>query len=224
MTKQQQQHAPSMTLAEKALRIYDSRGEFATLPFLMASIRAIAEPGCWIQDGFCLLEDGSKVQHRHGRYTFTWHDPATNQRTSVQRRSAMPDDGRPDPIKTQDTPVLSSPNYTDIWLQLLDTVESMSASPPRQIVIHDFDLTHQLAPSLHGAIMQAISETDTSQYTDSHFDNICRDVAAAAVALVQPQEFQALVDHATDRPEPTTPQDPRVATKDTERPDPPPQG
>ena len=199
MTIPQQEHAPSVTLAQQALDVYDRRGEFAMLPFMMANMSPAEDSGAnWQNRGYGLMDDGSDIVHQDGRYAFGWHDPETDKETTAERFSAMPDHGRPEPTKTDVTPVMKWPNRNDVWSTVMDLVEYRSDKQAEDSVITEPDVSYRIAPSLYHAISAAIDSAETSHYVAKHVDNIARNVADEAVKLVQPDELQALVDHATN--------------------------
>ena len=199
MTTPEQQYAPSVTLAQQALNVYDRKGEFAMLPFMMENMSPAEDSGAnWQNHGYSLMDDGSDIVHHDGRYAFGWHDPETDRETTAERFSAMPDHGRPEPTKTAITPVMKWPNRDNVWSTVMDIVEYRSYRQTEDSVITEPDASYRIAPSLYHAISAAIDSAKTSDYVAKYVDNITRSVADAAVELVQPDELQALVDHATN--------------------------
>ena len=198
MTTNQPEYAPSITLAQQALEVYHKKGEFAMLPFMMNNVRPSEETNQnWQERGYCLLDDGSVVIHNDGQYTFGWHDQNSDKETHTQRYSAMPDNGRPEPTKTDQTPVMKSPDHNDVWNSVVDIIEFRSDKQTDQPVITEADVTYRISPSLYHAISKAISEAQTHHYVEKYIDNISQDIADFAVNMVNPTELQALIDHAT---------------------------
>ena len=205
MTTKPPEYAPSITLAQQALEIYHQKGEFAMLPFIMNNFRPSEEnKPDWQERGYCQLDDGSDVVHHKGKYIFGWHNQETGKQTHTQRYSAMPDNGRPEPTKTAETPVMKWPNREDVWSSVIDIIEFRSEKHTEKDVITETDVSYQLAPSLHHAISKAISDANNSKYVKKYVDNISTDIAEVAINMMQPDELQALIDHASDpesRPE-----------------------
>ena len=189
--------APSITLSQQALEIYDQKGEFAMLPFAMNNVYTSEDaPHDWEKRGYCLLDDGSDITHYNGQYMFGWHNGETE--THTKRFSAMPEHGRPAPTKTHDTPVMKWPNRTEVWNALIDIVEHRSNKMTDEYVISEPDVTYRISPSLYHAISNAIEGAKTSNFVEKYTDDICSTIAAAAVLMIQPDELQALIDHATN--------------------------
>ena len=91
MTTSEREYAPSAILAQQALNIYDRKGEFAVLPFMMNNIKPTheAKPD-WLERGCCLMDDGSDIVHHGGSYVFGWHDPEQQQAGGCYGTSSMP--------------------------------------------------------------------------------------------------------------------------------------
>ena len=188
--------APSITLSQQALQIYDLKGEFAMLPFAMNNVYTSENvPHDWETRGYCLLDDGSDITHYNGKYLFGWHN--REKETHAERFSAMPEHGRPTPTKTHDTPVMKWPNRAEVWNAVADVVEHRS-DMTEECVFTEPDVSYRISPSLYHAISNAIEAAETSDFVQKYADNICSDIAAAAVLMIQPDELQALIDHATN--------------------------
>ena len=199
MTTPEQKYSPSATLAQQALAIYDRKGEFAVLPFMMANITSADDAHAnWTENGYCLMDDGSDVVHQAGAYVFGWHSPDTGHQVSAQRFSAMPDHGRPTPISAFARPVLRWPNRDNVWSAAMDIVESKYANTVQDDLIADPADSYRLAPSMYHAISTAIDEANTNDYVAKYADGISSDIAERAIAMVQPQELQALIHHLAE--------------------------
>ena len=200
MTAPENAPASSATLAQQALEIYDARGEFAMLPFTMDRARpkdqGDDDHGDWIDRGYLLLDDGSDITHLNGTYMFGWHSTETGHQTHVQRHSAMPDDGRPSPTRSNPLPIIAWPHLYNAWESVMDIVEHRAGNEGRDSIITDPDVAYKLAPSLNNAIRRAITQANTSDYVSKYVDNISQDVANAAIEMMPLQELQALIDHA----------------------------
>ena len=189
--------APSITLSQQALEIYDQKGEFAMITFAMNNVYTSEDvPHDWEQRGYCLLDDGSDITHYNGQYMFGWHNGETE--THAMRFSAMPEHSRPTPTKTRDTPVMKWPNRAEVWNAVADIVEHRSEKMTHEPVINEPNVTYRISPSLYHAISNAIEAAKTNDFVQKYADNICCDIAAAAVLMIQPDELQALIDHATN--------------------------
>ena len=199
MTAAQKQYAPSVTLAQQALNLYDQRGEFAMMTFMMNNIRTSEDgPYHWQQNGYCALDDGSDILHQNGKYTFGWYNQETGKQTTHQRFSAMPNNGRPEPINSGGTPVIAWPDRNEVWSWVIQIIEVRSNKETDNYVITETDVSYRISPSLYHAISKAISEAKTNEYVAKYAPNICIDIAEAAIAMVQPDELQALIDHTTN--------------------------
>ena len=193
------QLAPSTTLAQQALTLYDEKGEFAMLPFLMANVSAAEDVAQnWHERGYCLMDDGSDVIHHGGRYAFGWHNPATGKQTCTERFAAMPEHGRPNPTKTAETPVMRFPNRNDVWNALMDIVEHISDKLTSDNLIHDYVVSYEITPSLYHAISAAIASAKTDEYIAAYADEIAMKIARVAYKMVQPDEMKALIDYASN--------------------------
>ena len=67
-------------ISQQAMNIIDDRGEFAMLPFAMASMQADHSDQNWLEFGICIFDDGSIMNHSNGSYKFTWTDPEKTRR------------------------------------------------------------------------------------------------------------------------------------------------
>ena len=213
MTTPSQAHAPSVTLAQQALEVYDQKGEFAMLPFAMAHCRpkdeADDDHSDWTERGYLLLDDGSDITHLGGCYHFGWHSRETGFETHVQRPSAMPDDGRPEPTSPTPRPVIAWPHLYNVWESfmdivwesVMDIVQYRASNDEGDRIITEPDVSYRLAPSLNNAIRQAIAKAETGGYIDKYADNIARDIADKTIELIQPHELAALVEHSKRVPE-----------------------
>ena len=189
--------APSISLSQQALEVYDQKGEFAMITFAMSNVYTSEDvPQDWEQRGYCLLDDGSSITHYNGQYLFVWHNGETE--THAKRFAAMPENGRPTPTKTHDTPVMKWPNRAEVWNAVVNMVEHRSDKMTDQYVIIEPDVTYRISPSLYHAISNAMEGAKTRDSVEKYADNICSDIAAAAVLMIQPDELQALIDHATN--------------------------
>ena len=189
--------APSISLSQQALEVYDQKGEFAMITFAMNNVYVSEDvPIDWEQRGYCLLDDGSDISHYNGQYMFGWHKGEAE--THAKRFSAMPENGRPTPTKTHDTPVMKWPNRAEVWNALVDIVEYRSNKMTDEYVISEPDVTYRISPSLYHAISNAIEAAKTNGFVEKYADTICSDIATAAVQMIQPDELQALIDHATN--------------------------
>ena len=199
MTTPEQKYSPSATLAQQALDIYDHKGEFAALPFMMANITSADDAHAnWTENGYCLMDDGSDVVHHAGVYVFGWHSSDTGYQTSARRFSAMPDHGRPTPTSEFATPVLRWPNRDNVWSAAMDIVETKYTDTDGDALIADPADSYRLAPSMYHAISTAIDEANTNDYVAKYVDGNSSDLAERAIAMVQPQELQALIHHLAE--------------------------
>ena len=80
-------------MAQHAMDIYDHRGEFAMLPYIMRNAAPDKSNEAWLQNGQLHLMDGSTIIHRKHAYIFSWHEDGEHH--EHQRPAAMPVDGRP---------------------------------------------------------------------------------------------------------------------------------
>lgn len=189
--------APSITLSQQALQIYDQKGEFAMITFAMNNVYTSEDvPHDWEQRGYCRLDDGSDITHYNGQYMFGWHNGEAE--THAKRFSAMPEHGRPAPTKTHDTPVMKWPNRAEVWNTVANIIENRSDKMTDEYVITEPDVTYRISPSLYHAISNAIEAAKTGDFVGKYADNICSNIATAAVLMIQPDELQALIDHATN--------------------------
>ena len=153
MTAAQKQYAPSVTLAQQALNLYDQRGEFAMMTFMMNNIRTSEDgPYHWQQNGYCALDDGSDILHQNGKYTFGWYNQETGKQTTHQRFSAMPNNGRPEPINSGGTPVIAWPDRNEVWSWVIQIIEVRSNKETDNYVITETDVSYRISPSLYHAI------------------------------------------------------------------------
>ena len=208
MTANEHAQASNATLAQQALAIYDTKGEFAMLPFAMNHCRPKDQDDDhddWTESGYLLLDDGSDITHLNGHYYFGWHNRQTGHQTHVERTSQMPDDSRPEPTATKPLPVVPSPNLYTVWQSVMDAVENLYDQADGNPVIQQPDTSYRLAPSLNNAIRQAIAEAKTMHYLEKYSDAIDREVANAALTLLPPDEIQALVDFVAARGTETEP-------------------
>ena len=110
----------------------------------------------------------------------------------------MPENGRPEPTKLHTSPVMTWPNRDDVWNSVIDIIEFRSDKQTDDYVITATEVSYRTSPSLYHAISQAISQAKTPNYVAKYANQLCGDIAEAAVKLVQPNELQALIDHATN--------------------------
>ena len=192
-------HAPSITLAQQAMEIYQQRGEFAMVTFAIVNMRATDEPDRWTSDGYCQLDDGSTILHQDGEYQIGWTNPDIATHHLVRLPSTMPPKGRPSPVNTDPAPIIHWPNRSHIMESLLDAVEAQAGRRPGEaFAIPNTDTAHRLAPSLHHAVTAAIAATDTARYVEKHVDSISRDIADQALEFMQPQDLAVLLQHVRD--------------------------
>ena len=76
------------------MEIYDRRGEFAMLPYIVQNAAPHQSNEEWLKTGQLHLMDGSTINHRKHAYSFSWHED--DEPRAHQRPAAMPVDGRPD--------------------------------------------------------------------------------------------------------------------------------
>ena len=81
-------------MAQHAMDIYDHRGEFAMLPYIMNNATPHQSNEEWLKTGQLHLRDGSTINHRKYAYSFSWQEDGEHR--AHQRPAAMPVDGRPD--------------------------------------------------------------------------------------------------------------------------------
>ena len=197
MTTTQPVYAPSITFAQQAVQIYDQKGEFAMLPFIMANIDSWDEaPLNWAEQGYCLLDDSSDVVHYDQKYTFGWYDQHTNKQVHVERPASMPDNGRPEPTRTSPPAVIRWPNRDQVWRATANIIVAM-ANTSQDHVFDDGQAAYRLSPSLYHSITRAMAEASTREYVKHNVDSICSAIAETAIKLVQPDELQALVAYAS---------------------------
>ena len=199
MTTTENRRKTHMTMAQQALDIYDQRGEFAMLPFIMAHVRPKQDPDeehCeWTEQGYLLLDDGSDVTHRRGSYLFGWREHASGKQTHAERSSQMPDQGRPDPTGVDPIPAIRCPGLYDAWASAMDIVQNQAGREDEPPIIDEPDDSYRMAPSLNDTIRRAIRATNAEAYIEKHADRICQEIAAAALKLLPPDELQALSKH-----------------------------
>ena len=164
---------------------------------LLGSVGPVAGPRHWQERGFCLLDDGSDVLHQGGKYTFGWYNQLTRKQVNAQRSSSMPDNGRPEPTKMAETPVMQWPDRTEVWNAVMNIIEFISNNESEEYAITEADVSYRVAPSLYHAVSMAIAKVKTNDYIAKYADSICSDVATAAIAIMHPDELAALIDQAT---------------------------
>ena len=181
-------------LAQQSMKLFDQRGEYAMVLFLMQ--RASAEPPTsdWRIYGFCLLADHTLVIHQDDEYTFTW----TNPNGSVcifTRPAAMKPQQRPVTAPT-DTALFTKPNFQSVWNYIIEDIESdLGFMLPSPVIRNQ--TSYQAAPSLYALIHEAVADQRQLEasiaYTQESDDAIASCARQVAQRLPKPQHNQ-LVD------------------------------
>ena len=182
------------TLAEQALRIYDDKGEWAMLTFVMTNARPTEtseQRAMWTEYGSLLLDDGSDLIHGQGEYKFGWGGRRIGRQARATRPAMMPASGRPDIPDLEPQPLISWPNIDDAWHRLMERLAPADDSFEESREVN-MDTTCQAAPSLYPALRQAVSASRTGRFVEKYYDDIVATVADKAWDLLDPTDHERL--------------------------------
>lgn len=203
------------TLAEQAVNIFDKRGEFAMIAFIMARISPREPPAPWLQHGLCTLEDLSTVLHHNGRYHFS---PTPGDPNPAVRTAAMRTEQRPEPMPNP-TPLFTRPNFQSVWNAVIEDIETdlglLITSP---IICNR--RSYRAAPGLYAAIQHAITEFRNTAGDDYPYDvdEAVISCAQRAFASLDAKQQQALIEACRHAALQLAPDDPIHAFNAPEQP------
>ena len=193
------------TLAQQAMDILETRGEYAMQPFLMnAADPSTTSQQDWFKNGQLILEDGSWVEHTDMMYyAFHWYEPGADTEECVLRASAMPPAGRPSP-RLFTEPVLAFPSQEEVVLRIVHTMERRLGLDLEEASISNHE-AFRASPSLYEALGEAVQNFDATRYIEMYEDNILTVVALDAINRIGPEEATCL-DRAVAKAAETMPQ------------------
>ena len=170
------------TLAQQSMKLFDQRGEFAMIPFLMQ--RASAEPPAsdWRIYGFCLMADHTLVIHQDGEYTFTWTAP-DGAACIYTRPAAMKSQQRPDTAPV-DTALFTKPDFQSVWNYVIEDIETdLGFMLPSPIISNQ--TSFQAAPSLYTLIQEAVANRRKLEASITHTPESDDAIASCAKQVAQ---------------------------------------
>ena len=188
-------------ISQQAMNIIDDRGEFAMLPFAMASMQADHPDQNWLEFGICIFDDGSIMNHSSGSYKFTWTDPEKHTVTQT-RTSAMAARSRPKPFTTRH-PLITEPTREDVWSRVMQIIEERAGFAVDEPAISR-TISYRVAPDLYRIINESSKEFNSSRYIEKYHETMLVDVATNIINLLPDAQHQSLTEHVRLALDPTT--------------------
>ena len=181
------------SLSEQALNILDQKGEFALIAFMTKQANPEQPPEEWQENGHCLMQDHSRINHDADRYRFAYFNQKSKQYETAERPASMQPDQRP-ALQPEFRAVLQWPNHRTIYNEVIENLESeLDIFEDRHII--DPMTSHTLAPALHDAINQSIDELQQTEMdeppTATDAIELCADRTAAIIGEHQVKAIKA---------------------------------
>ena len=170
------------TLAQQSMKLFDQRGEFAMILFLMQQASAEPPASDWRIYGFCLMADYTLVIHQDHEYTFTWTAP-NGAACIYTRPAAMKPQQRPDTAPI-DAALFTKPDFQSVWNYVIKDIETdLGFVLPSPIISNQ--TSYQAAPSLYTLIQNEVAHRRKLEASIIHTQESDDAIASCAMQVAQ---------------------------------------